>query len=288
MKVLVFGANGQVGMALAATAPSLANLVFIDRAACDLSDPAQVSSIIGESRPDLVINAAAYTAVDRAESEPELAHAVNAVAPGVMAESVRGVGGRLVHISTDFVFGGQGSCTPYRPYDEPSPQGVYARTKWNGERRVIDDGPDHLVVRTAWIYSSNGSNFVRTMLRLMGERDVVRVVADQVGTPTSAVSLATALWLLAERGATGLHHFTDAGVASWYDFACAIAEEAMSIGLLDREVRIDPIATADYPTPAVRPAYSLVDKSDTWMLLGQVAPHWRVNLRATLQEIKNG
>lgn len=288
MKALVFGSQGQVGRALAATAPSVADVVAIDRLACDLSQPAQVSSIIAEVRPDLVINAAAYTAVDRAESEPELAHAVNAVAPAVMAKAVREVGGRLIQISTDFVFGGQKSCTPYRPSDEPSPQGVYGRTKWDGERGVIEDGPDHLVVRTAWVYSPHGANFVRTMLRLMGERDVVRVVADQVGTPTSASSLAKALWRLSEYGATGLHHFTDAGVASWYDFACAVAEDAASIGLLDREVRVDPIATADYRTPAARPAYSLLDKGDTWLLLGRVPPHWRVSLRATLQEIKNG
>jgi dTDP-4-dehydrorhamnose reductase len=288
MKVLVFGARGQVGRALAAAAPSFAEMVSVDREACELSEPAQVSSIILKTKPDIVINAAAYTAVDRAESEPEIAHAVNAVAPGVMAEAARRVGGRLIHISTDFVFGGQGSCSPYKVHDRPSPEGVYAQSKCAGERRVIEDGPDHLVVRTAWVYSPHGSNFVRTMLRLMCERDVVSVVADQIGTPTSASSLARAIWVLAERGATGLHHFTDAGVASWYDFACAVAEEATSIGLLERSVRVAPIATADYPTPARRPAYSVLDKGETWMLLGQVAPHWRVTLRDTLQEIKNG
>ncbi|RYE53803.1 MAG: dTDP-4-dehydrorhamnose reductase, partial [Hyphomicrobiales bacterium] len=193
-----------------------------------------------------------------------------------------------LHISTDFVFGGYGSSQPYAPDAPTAPEGVYARTKLDGERAVIAACPDNLVVRTAWVHAPKGSNFVTTMLRLMGERETVGVVSDQISTPTGARSLAQALWGLAHCQAEGIQHFTDAGVASWYDFACAIQEEAAALGMLEGTVRIVPIATDEYPTPARRPAYSLLDKSRTWELLGGPAPHWRTTLRETLQDIKNG
>lgn len=286
MKALILGAGGQAGRALAAAAPAGATVVALDRAGCDVGDPEQVRAAIADARPDLLFNAAAYTAVDKAEGEPEAAQRLNGDAAGAIAAAARAEGARFVHISTDFVFGG-GACTPRAPGDPVAPQGVYARTKLAGEQAVAAADPDALIVRTAWVYAPAGQNFVNTMLRLMKERDEIRVVADQLGTPTWAPSLAGALWALAAQGAKGLHHYTDAGVASWYDFAVAVAEEGAEAGLLDRPARVVPIATADYPTLAPRPAYSVLDKSATWALLGGPAPHWRVNLRKNMRELQD-
>jgi dTDP-4-dehydrorhamnose reductase len=284
---LIFGADGQVGRALVAMAPQDVQITALRREACDLCKPEQIASAVEDVKPDLIFNAAAYTAVDRAEGDSALAHRVNSLAPGLIAQAARGVGARLVHLSTDFVFYGDAS-TPRKPYDVAAPRGVYASTKLEGERRVLEAAHDSLIVRTAWVYSAQGANFVNTMLRLMRERDSLSVIADQIGTPTYAPSLARALWTLAANGAQGVHHYTDAGVASWYDFAVAIEEEARLAGLLANPVQIMPIATVDYPTPAPRPAYSVLDKSGTWALLGGAAPHWRVNLRVNLLELKNG
>lgn len=285
MKALIFGAGGQVGRALAATAPGDAELVALTRAECNLSDSEAIRRIVAEASPQIVFNAAAYTAVDKAESEPELAAAVNGTAAGWVAEAARSAGARTIHISTDFVFDGNAS-RPYPPDDAVAPLSVYGSSKLKGEQAVAAADPDGLIVRTAWVYAAEGANFVNTMLRLMREREKLGIVADQIGTPTYATSLAGALWTLARHGATGTHHYTDAGVASWYDFAVAIEEEARSLGLLDRPVRVEPIATADYPTPARRPAYSVLDKSATWAAIGGPAPHWRANLRAMLLEYK--
>ena len=179
------------------------------------------------------------------------------------------------------MFDGRAS-SPYRPDAEPNPLGVYGRTKLEGERLA----GDALIVRTGWIYAPSGSNFVRKMLELMAARPLLRVVADQIGTPTAAADLAKTLWGLAMQDARGVFHHSDAGAASWYDFAVAIQEEALALGLLDHAVPIVPIATGDYPTPAVRPSYSVLDKSKTWAALGRTAAHWRVNLRETLNEIR--
>lgn len=287
MRALILGAGGQVGRALLAAAPEGTEAVPLSRADCDVGDEAAVRTAVRAVRPDLVFNAAAFTAVDKAESEPDAARRLNAEAPGVIAAAARESGARTVHVSTDFVFGGPGE-RQRRPEDPTRPEGVYAQTKLDGEAAVRIADPAALVVRTAWVYAPTGTNFVNTMLRLMAERDEVRVVADQIGTPTWAPSLAAALWRLAELRASGIHHFTDAGIASWYDFAVAIAEEARAMGLIEAPARIVPIATADYPTPARRPAFSVLDKSETWALLGRPAPHWRVNLRANLQEFLNG
>ena len=282
MKVLVTGAAGQVGRALIATAPADAQIIPADRSTLDITDGAAVGRLIEEHRPTHVFNAAAYTAVDRAESDEEAALAINAKAVAHLARSAQDVGARFVHISTDFVFDGT-SGRPYRPDSPTAPLGAYGRTKLAGERAA---GPDALVVRTAWVYAAGGANFVRTMLRLMTERDEVRVVADQVGTPTWATSLAQAIWTLATKGASGVYHYTDSGVASWYDFAVAIQEEAAEFGLLSSAARIVPIATADFPTPAQRPAFSVLDKSETYRVLGEPAAHWRVNLRHMLADIE--
>jgi len=283
MRALILGAGGQVGRALIAVAPAGATAIAAARADCDVGDERALEQAIAAARPDLVFNAAAFTNVDGAESEPDEAHRLNAVAPGTIAALARAHGARTVHLSTDFLFGGTGS-TPWRPDDATAPGSVYARTKLEGEQRVAAADPAALIVRTAWVYAAGGRNFVATMLRLMGERDSISVVDDQLGTPTWARSLAGALWALAGAGAGGIHHFTDAGTASWYDFAVAVAEEGSAAGLLSRPARVVPIRTVDYPTPAARPPYSVLDKSATWALLGGPAPHWRVNLRAALKD----
>jgi dTDP-4-dehydrorhamnose reductase len=284
VKALIVGAAGQLGRALAAAAPPHATLAALDRGALDITDAAAVDAALRAHRPDLVINAAAYTAVDRAESDSERAFAINATAATRLAAVATAQGARLVHVSTDFVFDGTAS-SPYPPDAPTAPLGVYGASKLAGERGVQLTAPDALILRTAWVYAAEGANFLRTMLRLMDERDEVRVVCDQVGTPTHAASLARAIWRLTEAGAAGIHHWTDAGVASWYDFAVAIAEEAQSAGLLRRAIPIVPIPTSAYPTPARRPAYSVLDKQQTWALAG-IASHWRCELRAALDQMK--
>lgn len=283
MIALIVGGNGQVGQALQSTAPPEAKVVAHGSDTLDITDAAAVRAVVQEARPQWIFNAAAYTAVDKAESEKERAFAVNGAAVGMLAAAAREAGARFVHISTDFVFDGSAS-TPYPPDAPTAPLGVYGASKLEGERQAGDDA---LIVRTAWVYASTGRNFVGTMLRLMKSHPQVRVVADQVGTPTFAPNLAAALWTLAAQGARGIHHFTDSGVASWYDFAVAIQEEALALGMLDAAVPVVPIATAQFPTPAQRPSYSVLDKTNTWAALGHAAPHWRVGLRAMLTEMKN-
>ena len=283
MKVLVTGAEGQLGRLLARTAPAGAAVTALGRVGLDIGDPDAVQAKVRALSPALIINAAPYTAVDKAESEPELAARVNATGPRNLAVAARAAGARLVHVSTDFVFDGLAG-SPYRVDAATHPLGVYGRTKRDGELAVLEELPDRsLVVRTAWVYAAEGRNFMHTMLRLMRERGTVRVVADQVGSPTSAQALAAALWQLAGAGVTGVQHWTDAGVASWYDFAVAIAEEAAALGLLPAGVAVTPIGTADYPTPARRPAYSVLDKSS--LPAGLAPAHWRQELRAVLKEI---
>lgn len=281
MKALIVGAGGQLGRALVASAPPGATIVGHAADTLDVTDPAAVDAAVAAEAPDLIFNAAAYTAVDRAESEEDAAFAVNATAVGHLAAAADRVAARLIHVSTDFVFDGRAS-SPYPPAAMPNPLSAYGRTKRAGETAA----GDALIVRTAWVYAPTGGNFVRTMLRLMATRDQVRVVADQIGTPTYAPNLAVTLWTLAANGVTGIHHQTDAGVASWYDFAVAIQEEALARGLLDAAVPVVPIATADYPTPAARPAYSVLDKTSCWALAGGPAPHWRVSLRTMLDRVR--
>jgi dTDP-4-dehydrorhamnose reductase len=282
--VLIAGAGGQLGRELVATAPRGARVVALDRAALDVSDAAAVDVAVRAAGPAVVINAAAYTAVDRAETDAHAARAVNADGAAHLAAAAARWGARTVHLSTDFVFDGE-SSRPYAPGHVVAPLGVYGATKAEGERRVLAADPRAVVVRTAWVYSAHGGNFVKTMLRLMATRDEVRVVADQVGTPTWARGLAGALWRVAARGdVAGVHHWTDAGVASWYDVAVAVQEEAVAAGLLARAVPVVPIRTEDYPTPARRPAYSVLDKTASWAAFGVGAPHWRAQLRAALGE----
>ncbi len=284
--VLITGAAGQLGYELQRLVPAGVVLVAVDRSQLDLADPATIDACIAVHRPSVIINAAAYTAVDRAESEPGLARAVNAHGPAALARAAAKHDARVIQISTDFVFGGT-SARPWRPYDAVAPQSVYGQTKHEGERAVLDAlGTGALVIRTAWLYSAHGGNFARTMLRLVQERDAVRVVSDQVGTPTWARSLAHVVWAaVCTPETSGILHWTDAGVASWYDFAVAIQEEALGLGLLDRAVPVHAITSAEYPVPARRPPFSVLDTTATTQALGLVPTHWRVNLRRMLGEL---
>jgi dTDP-4-dehydrorhamnose reductase len=280
MRVLVTGAGGQLGGALQRTVPSWAEINAIDVEDVDLTDAAMLTARLVVEAPDLIINAAAYTAVDRAESDEALARAINADAVAVMVAAMAGTGGKVVHVSTDYVFDGTASA-PYAPDALRNPQSAYGRTKAAGEDALR---AGDLLVRTAWVYEAGGANFVRTMIRLMKEREELGVVADQIGSPTWATGLARTIWGLVERQAAGTYHHSDAGVASWYDFAVAIAEDAHALGLLARIPVIRPITTADYPTPAKRPAFSLLDCGATRAALGAEAVHWRTNLRLMLKE----
>lgn len=286
--VMITGAAGQLGYELQRTAPHGMPLIAVDIAQLDLTNAPAVDAFIAEHQPGVIINGAAYTAVDKAEEQPVIAKAVNVTAAGSLSTSALRHGARLIQISTDFVFGGA-SVLPWTPRDVTAPESVYGRTKCDGEQAVLSIlGDDALVIRTAWLYSAHGGNFVKTMLRLMNERDEVRVIADQIGTPTWANSLARTVWAAAAQpGVSGVLHWTDAGVASWYDFAVAIQEEALTRRLLTRAVPVRAIPTTEYPTPARRPSFSVLDKSDTVSALGVTPTHWRANLRLMLDELAN-
>jgi len=287
VKVLITGAGGQVGRALLDAVPRDVQVTACTRADLDIGVREAVRDCIGRHRPAVIINAAAYTAVDKAESEPEAAQRINAEGPRYLAAAARECGARLLHISTDFVFDGTASV-PYAPDSPTHPLSVYGRSKRDGELAVAESLAErYTIVRSAWVYAATGANFLRTMLRVMRANGDVRVVYDQVGTPTAARSLAETLWrIAADPEIRGIHHWTDAGVASWYDFAVAIAEEGGQLGLLPREVTVTPITTSEYPTPARRPSYSVLDKRSL-APYGLAPIHWRKRLRAVLTEIPN-
>jgi dTDP-4-dehydrorhamnose reductase len=284
MKILLLGKNGQLGTHLQRVLPALGELTALGRAEADLSDPAAAAAAVAGSGADVVVNAAAYTAVDRAESEPELAQRVNAEAPGAMAAAARGAGALFVHYSTDYVFDGTGR-RPYREDDPTRPLGVYGRTKLAGEQAVRAAGGPHLVFRTAWVYSLHGRNFLNTMLRLGAERSELRVVDDQVGSPTFAGAIADATVSVLARvpqlaaAPSGLYHMTCGGETSWCGFARRIFEEAGAA-----KVRVDAITTADYPTPAARPAYSVLNNEKLESVFGVSLPSWDDALRTCLAE----
>ncbi|TAK56260.1 MAG: dTDP-4-dehydrorhamnose reductase [Gammaproteobacteria bacterium] len=286
MKSLVLGATGQVGFELCRMQPVRTELVALSRDQLDICDGIAVAAALRRFKPTVVINAAAYTQVDRAESEPERAFDVNGMAPGHVASATRAIGARLIHLSTDFIFDG-GQPRPWAPGDPGRPLNAYGRSKLAGEGAVQRESHgEAVIVRTAWLYSTHGTNFVKTMLRLMGARDVLDVVVDQVGSPTWARSLARALWMFAIRpDLRGTYHWTDAGVASWYDFAVAIQEEALSRNLLTRQIAIRAIRSAEYPTAAQRPPFSVLDTRSTAQDLGLQPEHWRRNLRLMLDEV---
>ncbi|MEB3200505.1 MAG: dTDP-4-dehydrorhamnose reductase [Synechococcaceae cyanobacterium] len=293
MKVLLTGAGGQLGRALLASRPPGITLVVTGRAELDLADAEACRALVCRERPDWVLNAGAYTAVDRAETEPELALAVNGAAPAAFAEALAERSGRLLQLSTDFVFAGQ-QGHPYRPQQPVAPLGVYGSSKAEGERAALEIlGPSHAtVLRTSWVYGPVGHNFCLTMLRLHRQRgasgEALGVVADQVGCPTATHTLAQACWAAIARQLTGLQHWCDAGAASWYDFAVAIGELGVEAGLLEQAAPVRPLTTAEYPTPARRPSYSLLDASGTRQALGLEPRHWRQALREVLAELSAG
>ena len=281
-KILITGADGQVGSALLSSAPNGFAAVAANRAALDITDQKSVLNWVLENKPAGIINAAAYTAVDLAEQESALAHSVNAEGPRNLALAAAELSIPLVHISTDFVFDGR-QATPYKPADPVNPLSVYGESKAKGEEYLINlYSEKSAIVRTSWVYSTGHQNFVSTMLRLMKEKDKLSVVSDQIGTPTSAKPLAKACWQALALELSGILHWSDAGVASWYDFALAIQEEAVQCGVLSSPISILPVTTEDFPTAAVRPAYSVLEKNLSWQKLGLTSEHWRAALRRSL------
>lgn len=286
MRVLVLGGGGQVARAVAAAVPPNHTVIVKNRRELDIADEARLTSLLDAAAVDWLVNGAAYTAVDLAEKESDPARLINDTAVGTLARAAARTGSRLLHLSTDFVFDGQ-SNRAYLPSDPTHPLSTYGVTKLGGERQVLEHGRDALILRTAWVYASTGKNFALTMLRLMREREEVRVVSDQIGSPTWATGLAHAIWGLIDADAVaGIYHWTDLGIASWYDFALAIQEEALARGLLSRAVPVIPIATADYPTPAQRPAFSVLNTQSTRSVVPSPAHHWRQHLRMMLDELR--
>ncbi|RZM82025.1 dTDP-4-dehydrorhamnose reductase [Leptolyngbya iicbica] len=288
MKILLLGSRGQVGQELLLTLPTLGTVTAWSRDELDLAQLDTIETKVIAQQPDVIVNAAAYTAVDKAEQEPELAHTINGEAPGKLAQAAAACGATLIHISTDYVFDGQQN-QPYRPDSPTQPLGVYGQSKLAGELAVKAACDRHVILRTAWVYGAKGQgNFVKTMLRLGAERDTLKVVYDQVGTPTWSYDIAQAIAQLIPHltpETFGTYHFTNSGAVSWYDFAIAIFEEAAALGYPLALKTVLPITTDQYPLPAQRPAYSVMGSEKLDALLNQTPPHWRVSLRKMLPEL---
>lgn len=288
-KVLLIGAKGQVGQELQVTLPQLGEVISIGREELDLTNSEKIGQLIREIHPDYLVNAAAYTAVDKAETEPDLAYSINATAPKIMAEAAEKIKAKFLHISTDYVFDGRKN-TPYLETDLTNPLGVYGQSKLRGEEEIKTVNSQAIILRTAWVYGSYGkSNFVKTMLRLGKEREELKVVVDQVGSPTWAKDIATAITqlLINADNPPGIYNFTNSGVASWFDLTKAIFEEAKISGIPLKIQRVIPITTAEYPTPAVRPAYSVLSGQKISQQLGYIPPYWRDSLKAMLNQLFN-
>lgn len=284
--MLVLGAGGQLGRELVAVAESDQRLIALTRQQLDIANVGAVRQQLASYSPQVVINAAAYTAVDAAEEDIRGSDIANADGPAVLAQSCRAMGIRLIHVSTDFVFDGLAS-SPYATAAPTGPLGQYGRSKLAGENAVRSALAEALIVRSSWIYSRFGNNFVKTMLRLMAERDQLAVVDDQLGSPTWARDLARTLLLAASRpDVVGLYHWSDAGTCSWFEFAKAIAEEGLKLGLLQRSVEIEPIPSSEYPTAAKRPAYSVLDTSEIEQDLGLACLPWREQLVSMLTDLR--
>jgi len=299
-RVLVTGAGGQVGTEVARVLAGRAEVIALGRDTLDVSDPAQLVARIREAAPQAIVNAAAYTAVDRAENEPEAAHTVNAVAPAIMAAEARRLGALLVHFSTDYVFDGT-KRAPYLETDETHPLGVYGSTKRGGERAVLESGAAAIVLRTAWVYGPHGRNFMLTMLRLAAKGDPLRVVDDQRGAPTTSLAIARAVGSLLATGSKGgeisaeslaragaergLYHATAGGDTTWFAFARAIFEERARTTPGFAAPALAPITTAEYPTPAKRPAYSVLDNGKLERTFGIALGGWREGLAEALSAL---
>jgi dTDP-4-dehydrorhamnose reductase len=289
-KILITGITGQVGQELIDNLKDYGELFCLARQQMDLADENSIRNAIRAIKPHIIVNPAAYTAVDKAETEIELATAINGNAPRIIAEEAEKIDAAVIHISTDYVFDGTKN-TPYLPDDATDPIGVYGKTKLMGEVGIEENCSRHLILRTAWVYGVRGhGNFVKTMLRLGADREELRVVADQIGSPTYSKDIAMTIASLIEKVDRrecpwGIYHYTNSGVASWYDFAVAIFEEAERLGFPLKVKRVIPITTADYPTPAQRPAYSVLSIQKLDRLLDTIPPHWRHSLQQMLVEL---
>jgi dTDP-4-dehydrorhamnose reductase len=293
VKLLLTGHNGQVGFELRRALAVLGEVIAIDSEDCDLADEAAIRRVLRDLRPDVIVNPAAYTAVDKAESEQALARAINARAPGVLAEEAKTLGALLVHYSTDYVFDGT-KLGSYQESDTPNPSSVYGATKLAGEGAIAAAGWRHLILRTSWVVGAHGGNFAKTMLRLAGERDTLSVVADQFGAPTSAALLADlTAHLVREAQRTpadfpyGLYHAVARGETNWHGYACHVIERARAAG---KAIRVAPdaikaITTSDYPTPAKRPANSRLDTSLLRETFGLHLPDWKIGVDHILDQI---
>lgn len=292
MKLLLLGGNGQVGCELRRSLPALGDVIVATRdgesanAAVDFEQPQSLAALISTIAPDVVVNAAAYTAVDTAETDVDAAFRVNAEAVAVIAGACKSINALLVHYSTDYVFDGRAKCA-YLEDDATAPLGVYGASKLAGEEAIRDSGARHAILRTAWVYAAHGKNFLLTMLRLAADRHELRVVADQFGAPTPAAWIADATTAILRHGVveSGTWHLTTRGETNWHGFASAIFDEAHEAGLLQRKPVVLPITTAEYPTPAQRPSYSVLDTARLQQGFGIVPPDWRDGLKQTLAEL---
>ena len=293
MKVLITGKGGQLAWELERTQPENVDVLSLGIDELDISNAAQVNQQLIAFSPDIVINAAAYTAVDKAETDQTTAYAVNDTGSANLANICKEIDAQLIHVSTDFVFDGTKN-TPYQTKDQPNPINVYGASKLAGDEKIAQVlGGNATIIRTAWVYSVNGNNFVKTMLRLMSEKEQLGIVYDQVGTPTWAKGLAEMIWCLIEQKGinqstsdeTTLLHWTDAGVASWYDFAVAIQDLAVEKGMLEKKIPVRPIPASNYPTPARRPGFSVIDKFSAEKASGKETIHWRTQLSAMMDEL---
>jgi len=293
VRLLVTGANGQVGCELRQSLAPLGQVIALDRAACDLARPAEVARILRAATPDVIVNAAAYTAVDRAEQEEELATLINGTAVGEIAQAARQLGALLIHYSTDYVFDGRKDA-PYAEDDVPSPISAYGRSKLAGERAIAQCGGRYLIVRTSWIYAARGHNFLKTVLRLARERDELRIVEDQIGAPTWARDLAAATAVMTRQARqeiarddfeSGLFHVTGSGATSWFDFALAVVKQAEQSGLLARKSKIVPIASSEYPVAATRPKNSRLSGARARHRFQIALPEWEQSLAVCMREL---
>jgi len=294
--ILLIGQNGQVGWQLRRTLAPLGKIAAYDHPQMDLANPDQLRAIIAAVKPTLIVNAAAYTAVDKAEEEPDKAMAINGIAPGILAEEAKKLGAGIIHYSTDYVFDGS-KQTPYTEEDEPTPLNVYGQTKLAGDRAVAAAGAPYLIFRTSWVYGVRGNNFLRTLLRLFSEREEISIVDDQIGVPTwsrmiaevtaqtTALALAPATRDLRLEDISGLYNLTASGETTWYGFAQAIADHANHEHLSPKVAVIKPIPSSDYPTPAVRPPYGVLSHRKLKDTFGLVIPAWEQQLALCIQPL---
>lgn len=292
MRVLITGARGQIGQELLRSAPKDWQVHGLSSSELDITDAQQVMATVQALQPQLIINAAAYTAVDQAENDSKRAYAVNHLGAENLAQAAQTFGCPLLHISTDYVFSGEHK-QPYTEHDTAAPCSVYAISKWLGEQAVRESCPQHIILRTSWVFGMHGNNFVKTILRLGQERDALSIVSDQVGGPTSARNIAQVLWQITRQYQSsnsctwGTYHFSGGPACSWYEFADEIFKQASELKLIKRSPALSPINSSDYPTPAQRPAYSVLDNTKINQQLNMTQSNWKTELKLMLYALKD-